>query len=110
MSRTVMALYNQFEEADRVIEALLDCGFLHSDISFMSADHWFDLPDASSRIYKLQGDEVLLVVRASSDMAMEARDILCNSGPIDVHEQGDDRNEGWPAQPVTTAVGEVVGK
>jgi hypothetical protein len=89
-----MALYQGWDTADRVIEALLDAGFSHKDIALISGDFWYDeLPDFYDQQRK--ENEVILQVLASDQMAKIARELICNSGPVDVREQEGDWEEGW---------------
>ena len=97
--KTVIALYDSWETADAVIEALLDYGFSHANITVMSGDHWkresgaeyvaSAVSDVSS-----QGNQALLKLHATGYLGEIARGLICNSGALDVHElEGEDEVE-----------------
>jgi hypothetical protein len=75
-----------------VTEALLDAGISHQQIVIMSGNYWQQVisdPDELSGYPQvgLDGDEVLLKIDALDSVAILARDIICNSGPLDVRER-----------------------
>lgn len=94
----VIGLYPSFTAVDPVIEYLLDQGFSHTDITLLSGRYWPAIlqslghGDEAGRIY-IHGREVYLQVNAEGDRARLARDILCNSGPLDVRvRRAEDRS------------------
>lgn len=85
----VLGLYESFTAVDPVVEYLLDQGFSHTDIALLSGHYWTEIlnslgqPEEAERI-PTRGREVYLQVTAAGEKARLARDILCNSGPLDV--------------------------
>ena len=92
----VMGLYTSFTAVDPVIEYLLDEGFSHTDITLLSGRYWPEILEAmgyseEAQRIPIQGREVYLQVTAEGEKARLARDILCNSGPLDVRvRRGED--------------------
>jgi hypothetical protein len=106
--KTLIALYDSWETADAVIEALLDYGFSHADITVMSGDHW---TRESGAEYTLEagastdhGAQALLKLRASSSMAEVARILVCNSGAYDVRELAGEEEEEVEAEEAPVAI------
>jgi hypothetical protein len=99
MGTTLFALYNNFDTADGIVEALLDLGIPHTDIQLMSGHSWQKITGSSVKHVGWQwqpidGSEIILEVRAEGEAASQARELVCNSGPIEVQErEGIERDE-----------------
>lgn len=112
--KTLIALYDSWETADAVIEALRDYGFSHADITVMSGDHW---KRESGADYTTEagggtdhGAQALLKLSASGPMAEVARILICNSGAYDVRELAGEEEVEAEEAPVAIALHHAVMK
>jgi hypothetical protein len=109
MVKTIMALYEGYETADMVVEALIDSGFSHADIAVMSGSYWLDELEAlgekiDSAAGLIESHEVLLSLRVSDPLATRAREMICNSGPVDVRERAGGWHEDWAAYSLPVSI------
>jgi len=124
MAKTLVALYDTFTDAERVVQELIDDGFARSDVH-LALDHTKSRPARSSSVewdaaYEgaslldtladlgVPSDEAhayaegvrrggaLVVVESNDDRAERGMEILRRLHPVDIHERTAQwRQEGW---------------
>jgi hypothetical protein len=100
--RSIHALYDQYETVDQVVEVLQESGIPMRSIVLKSGDQWgYPALHASEPLVKRE--LVYLQVQIPDGLEKQTRELVCNSGPVDVREEGSNTGRQSPRMAVVPA-------